>query len=99
MSTSRSFWIVALGRALLAFGAAVLLVGPTLFSIPQFELVNAHRSLRGFMLGRRNNGFSALKSSFDLLCKTGDSVRNIREVLLLGHRGICCDSCGFGVEA
>ena len=45
MSTSRSFWIVALGRALLAFGAAVLLVGPTLFSIPQFELLTQFLSL------------------------------------------------------
>ena len=45
MSTSRAFWTVALGRALLALGAAVLLVGPVLFSIPQLELLTQFLSL------------------------------------------------------
>jgi branched-chain amino acid transport system permease protein len=45
MSKAHSFWTVAVGRGLLALGAAVLIVGPALFSIPQLQLLTQFLSL------------------------------------------------------
>ncbi len=45
MSISNAFWTVVLGRALLAFGAIVLIVGPVLFSIQQLQLLTQFLSL------------------------------------------------------
>ena len=45
MSHRKSYWTVALGRALLALAALVLLVGPALFSIPQLQLLTQFLSM------------------------------------------------------
>jgi branched-chain amino acid transport system permease protein len=45
MSQISASWTVLLGRALLALGAAALLAGPALFSIPQLQLLTQFLSL------------------------------------------------------
>ena len=45
MSQWKPYWTVVLGRALLALGALVLLVGPALFSIPQLQLLTQFLSM------------------------------------------------------
>lgn len=45
MSKGNLLWTVALGRGLLFVGLAVLIVGPVLFSIPQFQLLTTFLTL------------------------------------------------------
>jgi branched-chain amino acid transport system permease protein len=45
MTMANPLWTVGLGRGLIVFGAAILVLGPALFSIPQLQLLTQFLSL------------------------------------------------------